>query len=1397
MYVSADQPAERAFTSRRPWNDPDAHIYRSEWAQYPEGLSGSLPADRSIAQASSTYHFPWERQDGGVISAHPSGLVDWTNTEAESSEITISSSEHGRRDPSRIPHPDINYGTTSLPSGVPPTSIDPPVLEAATDADLFPSEFFVGAMRPRAEDACWPHLDPCMLLAQPSERVRVEAGPEHRSQRSEYSLAPPGPSASPSDRAAAAAETYFAIDYRGLCDQAAPPAPPNAGQVEQIMADLGIDFCANQAADTDASQPASSQGPFAQTHAVVSSAPLIPSQGGSPAAWMHERFAANTSSFPLQVLSQTQSSHGSIILPSLTASQSEYLGPNATSHRRTLDRTFSSATMALDSSLQTSTPYRRSPSPAGDFDEGLGQSIETSDAGTRSQEMSVKDATANFHKPHDLFLSHRAARNEEGGEKAARVGDDPHQSGPASTLQQHSRPRDPEVAEGFKKEAKVELSVVDAESAPIPPHPASTSSMITTISVADDRRNSASDLNDKGMDIDEPPLPEDAQQRNSSASIATSIVSGDQLQLVVDRFRVFAQLCQDHLHPSAEMLDCLASLIPEVVHTEAPCFHPKMICSQKVHSPEEAFALLSLASLRCDDPLLMEEGHRLICFLYGLVMLSYKHTLHLGGKLHSMLNCFLLVGMHSARQGTPDLWHKLEESRESILLDVLRAETRNSKLDEAMDRIDTGPLQGLPEEELFALWSRWYEHESRKRTLLLCAILDSQSSSYFSPLNLDLSAHPRGSRCQFLFAHVYEPCPDTVFFAWPPETWVSRLINSVSLPSAKGADIAFQDGQPPSIAACLTEQLLRPHVAHVQGVANYPRFRSSFDFGAGSCAAPNQHPRRSRSGDRREEKARKAAPVPFVEIADALSASTCSSRRQSQAERHSGDKPTPEARVVSQLYMAALLEGVHGAWMADSGWYQTAAWGTTALPERLDIDDEGFDADNASLADLPGWRIGRTLHATQVAHALMNWSGIFSGWNEKCQTSDEEKTAFSFGLKITDDTYQSTLRWQAIFLGLCVPLQSLCAYLDTSKRKGGLEAERHRKVSLLLRRWVDSAYCRRALVHASTILTLLCAVRSTSRHERLGPTMAHAAYTSLVALIGTVKLLEEQGGVAEQSHGLPAPLREELVPTRQVWAILLDPSRRDALDNHETVGANSAEASKDDGEAAGSEAWLRVRFWHRKFQFLGLAGIFRGHEEEGGYEVYADWRASVSAAAGTGTSLGSQRGAHGQPRWSSFVGEGRWPTARRETIHAHHMGTEDDRRSSHVADPDRDLLRWRLRSNLANYSASTGTRRWILQGATYNASFCGLPIWRKDHSQGAGSSPSHERRDADKVVSHEHLRDLVLWVRAEDSAWCFSQEYTSLLLGALREPAAAPTGAAAGNDQPTPTAQQDAEMRNG
>lgn len=1231
MFSNPD-PSSGATIGRRAFDGQNATAHGHEWMQAP-------PTDHRDQGSGQPYH--WEQQTAQISHAHSYGSGGSTSIEAAASGSTARSSSHDQRVDGKTGYFDNAYSTAAIPSGLVSAAPHHQAVDASAHADVLQSEFFVGTMWAPTEDHTFGSQE-SGPLPQLSEHVRIEppADTGHNASNPSFLLSPTSrPTAAP----------FFGLDLRNFSEHtsAAAGALPTASHVEQIMADLGINLGSTQSSTMGGSSTFSFSTSFVQP------------ANHAPAASLNQPHPTTASAMHVHQNSQSQahSSQSSVYLPNLTESQSEYLGPNASSHRRTMDRVWSTASAAFDTTSQTRPGQGSAQVIAEDYDESLGRQVSAAlKLESQSQDDMVVDPNANFTKPHDLFPSQRAAAwDEEGERKSARAV--------------------PDASSG----AVILTSVNSSASLTMgPPRPGRVPS-------------SSSNPNRNEMDVDNPPLSAEAQQQTSTAAASSSI--NDQMQLVVDRFRIFAQLCQDHMHPSSKMLESLAPLIPTLMQTDTPFMHPRMIGSPKAHSPEEALALLSLTSLHSSDTTVQEEGQRLVCMMWGLVMLSHRHALRLGGRM-SFLNCLLLVGMYGMRHNATDLWVKCEAHRETILFDVLKAETSLPSHHD-MDETDPTDLH-LSEEQLASQWSRWYERESRKRTLLMCAILDSQSSAYFSPLQVDLHARPSAPHCQFLFAHIHEPCPDAIFMAWPPKAWAVRLTTSSS-PSSASARIMV-----PSIAARLSE-LFRPHLA-VPSAAR-PRFRPSFDFNAHSNGEPA-------SVHHESQDARMQTSTP--------PASARSSRPPSRAG-------TTEARTVSQLYMCALLEGVHGAWMADSGFYQSSAFGASALPQQLAIDGERYNVEHASLSNLPGWRNGRSMDATHVAHALMNWSEMFGGG------SDED--AGCGGVKLTDDVHCLTIRWQAIFLGLCTPLQSLCVYLNVHNPDGN--KERCRRLAQLLARWVDSPYCRRALVHAGTVLTLVCAAKT--KQLRLGPAAAHAAYMALTVLVCTWKMLNDTRPPVHKVDSVAAQRSEELVPTKAVWSTLL-PSI------HQNESGNTRDDSPTDDE------WLAVRFWHRKFQYLGLAGIFSPDSDS----PLADWRPSTSA---------STMGSFARPRWSSFAGERRGLNRFQSEADVAH------RRASHVQLPSRqeeshDLRRQLL--NAADIHPATRTRHWILKGDTRNATFCGLALSAGD-SETEGTSMSQAQEEESKVLSRGQLWKLVMWVRNDDPAWCFSGEYTELLLGALED----------------------------
>ncbi|EST05675.2 hypothetical protein PSEUBRA_004680 [Kalmanozyma brasiliensis GHG001] len=1235
-----------AVIGRRAFDAQNAAAHRPEWMEAP-------PSDHRGGQGSGQL-FHWDQQSGQTSSVHTYGSGGSTSIEAAASGSTARSLCHDQRDDGgQTGYFDTAYSTAPLPSGLVSAVPHHQAADHATHADVLQSEFFVGTMWVATEDPTFGSQE-SGTLPQLSEQVRIEppAATGHYAPNNSVLLS--GSSVSTSPRPIAA--PFLSLDLRNLSDHtsATASAPPNPTHVEQIMAELGLTLTSSQSSMMGASNAFSSSTSFLQP------------ANHAPAASLNQPQPTTTSAMHVHQNSQSQvhSSQSSVYLPNLTESQSEYLGPNASSHRRTMDRVWSTASAAFDANSQTRPGQGNAQAIAEDYDESLGRQVSAAlKLESQSQDDMVVDPNANFTKPHDLFPSQRAAAwDEEGERKSARAGDGKSCFPPASSG-----------------------AVM----------PTGANSAMVTMGPPRQGRDAPSTSHSQShrveMEVDGPSLSTEAQPGANTAATSGTTLS-DQMQLIVDRFRVFARLCQDHLHPSSRMLESLAPLVPKLAHTDAPFFHLQMIGSPKAHSPEEALTVLSLASLQSDDASIREEGHRLICLMWCLVMVSHRHALRLGGRM-SLLNCFLLVSMYGVRHNASDLWVTCEGHRETILSDALKAQTcLPSHFD--TDQIDSTNLDSLSEEQLALQWSRWYEHESRKRTLLLCVILDSQSAAYFSPLHIDLSARPSAPQCQFLFAHIHEPCPDALFLAWPPRAWAARLTTSPSPSSAEGTM--------PSIASRLSA-LFRPHLALPP--AARPRFRPSFDFNAHANGGPSYAPYESQD-------ARMQASSP--------PASARSSRPPSRAG-------ATEPRIVSQLYMYALLEGVHGAWMADSGFYESSAFGAAAVLQQLAIDSEGFNVEHAGISDLPGWRNGRSMDATHIAHALMNWSEMFSGGNAE--------DAGCGGIKLTDDVHCLTIRCQAIFLGLCTPLHSICAYLNPSTK-----AEQRKRLTQLLVKWVESPYCRRALVHAGTILTLISAAKT--GQERMRPATAHAAYMALTVVVCTWKVLNDMPPSVHTADSVAAQSSEELVSTKAVWSTLLP-----------SVHQNETGNTRDDSPT--DDDWLRVRFWHRRFQYLGLAGIFSVDSES----PLADWRPSTSASA---------MGSFARPRWSSFAGERRGLSRVQSEADVAH------RRASHVQLPARQEESHDLRRQLLSGSGihpATRTRQWILKGDTRSATFCGLAL----NAEGSGGV---------EMLGRGQLWKLVMWVRNDNPAWCFSGEYTELLLGALEETQTevAPADSAEGNE---------------
>ncbi|GAK64253.1 uncharacterized protein PAN0_004d2464 [Moesziomyces antarcticus] len=1360
--VSGDSDAiNRSYSTRRP-TDAEAQMPRSDWAQYSETQAATSMPSRSGSLAAPHYRFPWERLDEEMPNAVPPGLEGWPTSGSGAATNSGIAQDPSRRDCFRMPSSQAVFEQAALPPGI-PSMAEESHFDPQAAPDLLQSEFFTDVMRPPGHEEYGAGFETRAFASQASDRVRVEPSLNPYQSGSGGSYAGYDSQMSPQARSDAGVDNKFEMHLRSMCDAAPVVPPPSTGQLEQILTHLGLDLAGSQGSSSEAVR---SNAPHVQgsvSESSLSAPPMIPSQDVARASWDPDRLAPIVPNVHLHPHSQAASSQNSFYLPSLTASQAEYLGPNATSHRRPLDRSISTASFPFDSGSQDRGPLIRAPGFAGAMDESIPEAAENSESDTAQQRAGSASTTANFLKPHDSFSSRTATWDEEGGRKDAQADAAPRNqthdpmsgarcSGESEEMAQspkHGREGD-EVA----GESSSHASLLLAEAR----------RLLARASNAR-LRLSISSHGQADAEMEEATSSPNTQHRDSSASIATSISSGDLLQLVVDRFRAFAHLCHDFKQPSTALVDQLKSSVPEVIRDFIPVFHPQRMYSQRAHSTEENLAVLALASTLSGDAEIREEGYRLVCYLYGVVVLSYKHSMHLGGKSSPTLNCLMLIGKHGLRQSNPEFYLRFEESYGHILQDLARLETRQIRRDEAMDRLDVDQIKGMPDEELCLTWTRWYEHESRKRTLLLCAISDSQASSYFSPFNIDLAAHPESPRCQFLFAHVSEPCPGRVFFSWPPKEWAARLACSTSVPSSECADSTHRDGRPCSIAAHLADRLLRPHTAHATRPQLYPRFRTSFDFGPSNHASFKAKPLRP-NGEASATRTPNTMPAPIIEVDHASSVSDSSSRRESISEGDAKEQDKREPRMVSQLYTLALLESIHGAWMSDTGWCQTAAWGASALPERLVIDEDDFDMASASMADLPGWRIGRTLKATQVAHALMNWSEIFGGWNDVSQ-ADSDNAAPRVELSLNDDAQQATIRWQAIFLGLCSPLPTLCFFLQDASRLDAKDRQRHGKVSALLGKWVHSTQCRRALMHASTILTMLLATEQLSDHATIRPTTAHAAFMSLVVVVCAYKLLQADASESSSASKMDDAQREELVPMRQVWPKVLTSLAR----SDKPMPAPACVDPKG-SQREGDDDWLWVSYWHRKFQHLGLAGIFR--EAEGGLGGYADWRMSVSGPSNGGGFV-ARGAAHTRPRWSSFVGDGRWPTSTRDnTSGPAAEAFSSQRRASHAQpdpahpDPDGDLLRRHFRRLSAVPNPMAETRRWVLAGSTHGATFCGLALSPAGKRvEGQGSESGEKRGEAIEHLTRDHLREVVTRIQSAKLAWCFSHEFASLLHGAL------------------------------
>ncbi len=575
--------------------------------------STNRPEERSGQSSTSLFH--WQPQSGRTSHA-PTG---WSGTDTVASDplqrhrTSISDTMLKRA----ISTP--SYTSSALPSGLTSAAMTAEASSFSMRDDVLQSEFFVGALssQKRRSHLCQPRSVHCTDAANRASPNRIGAGPDPQLSNAAFPnlvLASVAPTHRPL-HAPPRRLTPFSASTSAR--SASTPALP-LHRVRASGADHGRSrhtLWFEQAPTTDVSPAFSLPTSFAQ--------PLVPSQAHMvPAVPVHQALH-----------SQADSSQSSVFLPSLTASQTEYLGPNAISHRRTINRVWSSASHAFDASSQTRGDISSTQMTAGEYDESLGRQAAAAMKLESQEDMAIDTSSSvpNFNKPHDLFPAQRAAWNEEGGSKSARR-EDGFLEG--STLTAARRSLFPVVGKGFRIQRRC-LPVppsfprirrtIPRASLLLPPRwvRPSNSAFVSELERAEaserdgrrraylHHRRSAATLLCYHFDF--------AYQRRSVAACHRSIPC-----FCAAMSRPYAPISRDARKShtsSAENDPCGRTLLSST-----------MTGSQKAHSPEEVFALLSLASLQSSDATLQEEGHRLICFMWGLVLLSYRHTLHLAAS---------------------------------------------------------------------------------------------------------------------------------------------------------------------------------------------------------------------------------------------------------------------------------------------------------------------------------------------------------------------------------------------------------------------------------------------------------------------------------------------------------------------------------------------------------------------------------------------------------------------------------------------------------------------------------------------------------------------------------------------------------------------------------------------
>ena len=647
------------------------------------------------------------------------------------------------------------------------------------------------------------------------------------------------------------------------------------------------------------------------------------------------------------------------------------------------------------------------------------------------------------------------------------------------------------------------------------------------------------------------------------------------IKSLMEGFHQMIDICSTPCGPDLDEVRQIVPLINEVLIKEAPIYHGSLTSLKDLHAGEEKLAFSGLASLFGTEQQ-KEKGSVIVRTVFATALFSVKMQGSVGASWSSLAKCFLFANMHGLRAGDIAVWEQTNRYWGCMTANFWKTSWR--KLDPQMDRIDGSEVRQLRGSELHQLWSRWYKNEHLKRSVMAMAIYDSQQSAYFTPSSppLDVKATGRPS-CQFLWGSTPEACPDSLFFAWPPEVWAAKIGQSNSIPSKGATNHRGNEEKLRPIATELCETLLCPHVVPLIRLLNNltdqqidRRCSEGMEqllLQRSVSVLNTQFRARERHDSLKEPRLRPLFPN--------------YERRASYGEQNSSPgqpsaaKPALDPRrMLSQYYEYALLEAIHGAWMADTAFYPTTSWGVDSVTvDESDDDDADRDDRNnkkqymrgsqipgdhpsRSFFWLPGWRQGRKLSRMEVVHALVNWSSQFSGstWQHYRRMSGSSAVPVS-GTRLDQDTFYLTIRWQAIFLVLCAPLESICFCLgiyrgssneseqrsredeDTGAEGSrnsafgpGINPSRRRKIKKKQLRylqavhaWAHSTSGRRALAHAASIIELyqIC-FRATMRHggsesngipeaqrQKIPPVVAHAVLSAYAVIAVVLRLLND------------------------------------------------------------------------------------------------------------------------------------------------------------------------------------------------------------------------------------------------------------------------------------------------